>query len=254
VSFSDSQASSPIRRMKPNWIERLLRTLKLLEDDFLDRGMTPGQARRAARIAYGGVEKAKQMHRNERGYQGLAGLGMDILYTLRQWRRSPGFTLMAVLMLAFGIGATTAVFSIVEGVLLRPLPYADPGGLVVLGDDLIGSHWPKPRATAQDVRNYMRDTHSFLHLGGYQQTGLVMSSTGDPVRIAATRMSGDLFPALAVEPLLGRWFTQQEDNRNQSVAVLSYGTWRSRFHGDTGILGTKILLDRKPYLIIGVML
>lgn len=227
--------------------------LQLLEDDYLGRGMTPAEARRAARLAYGGVEKVKQLHRNERAYQGLAGLGMDVLYTLRQLRRSPGFTLMAVLMLAFGIGATTAVFSIVEGVLLRPLPYADPDHLVVLGDHLIGSHWPKPTATAADVRNYMRDTHSFIHLGGYQLTGMELSSTGDPVRIVATRMSGDLFPTLAVQPFLGRWFTQQEDDRNVPVAVLSYAAWRSRFRSDTGVIGTKILLDRKPYLVIGVM-
>jgi predicted permease len=244
--FTNSKAEAELDR-------EIAAHLQLLEDDFLDRGMTPEEARRAARRAYGGVEKVKQLHRNERAYQGLASMVMDVQYTLRQLRRSPGFTLTAIFMLAFGIGATTAVFSIVEGVLLRPLPFADPDRLVVLGDDLLGSHWTQYRATASDIRNYMRDTHSFLHLGGYQQIGIELSSTGDPVRIAATRMSGEVFPTLAVKPLMGRWFTQQEDDQNQSVAVLSYGMWRSRFHGDERILGTKILLDRKPYLVIGVM-
>lgn len=244
--FTNSQAEAELDR-------EIAAHLQLLEDDFLARGMTPKEARRAARRAYGGVEQVKQLHRNERAYQGLASTLMDVHYTLRQLRKSPGFTLTAILMLAFGIGATTAVFSIVEGVLLRPLPFADPDRLVVLGDDLIGSHYARSQVTAPDVRNYMRDTHSFLHLGGYQRIGLELSSTGDPVHLYATRMSGEVFSALDVAPLMGRWFTQQEDDQHQLVAVLSYGMWRERFHSDQKILGAKILLDRKPYLVIGVM-
>ena len=244
--FANSKAEAELDR-------EITAHLQLLEDDFLDRGMTPEEARRAARRAYGGVEQVKQLHRNERAYQGLASAVMDVQYTLRQLRKSPGFTLTAILMLAFGIGATTAVFSIVEAVLLRPLPFADPDHLVVLGDDLVGSHSARSSVTAPDIRNYMRDTHSFLHLGGYQGTAFDLSSTGDPVSVPATRMSGEVFPTLAVAPLMGRWFTQEEDDQHQLVAVLSYGMWRARFHGDEKILGTKILLDRKPYLVIGVM-
>jgi len=244
--FANSKAEAELDR-------EIAAHLQLLEDDFLDRGMTPEEARRAARCTYGGVEQMKQLHRNERAYQGLATTVMDVQYTLRQLRKSPGFTLTAILMLAFGIGATTAVFSIVEGVLLRPLPFADPNRLVVLGDDLVGSHWDQSSVTAPDIRNYMRDTHSFLHLGGYQRIGLELSSTGDPVHVDATRMSGEVFPTLAIAPLMGHWFTQREDDQHQLVAVLSYGMWRERFHGDEKILGTKILLDRKPYLVIGVM-
>ena len=244
--FANSKAEAELDR-------EIAAHLQLLEDDFLDRGVTPEEARRAARRAYGGVEQVKQLHRNERAYQGLASTVMDVQYTLRQLRKSPGFTLTAILMLAFGIGATTAVFSIVEGVLLRPLPFADPDRLVILGDDLVGSYWTQPYVTTPDIRNYMRDTHSFLHLGGYEGKGFELSGTGDPVHVNATRMSGEVFPALAVAPLLGRWFTQQEDDQHQLVAVLSYGMWRERFHGDEKILGTKLLLDRKPYLVIGVM-
>jgi hypothetical protein len=99
----------------------------------------------------------------------------------------------------------------------------------------------------------MRNTRSFLHLGGYQGTGFELSGTCDAVFVNATRMSGEVFPALGVAPLLGRWFTQQEDDQHQLVAVLSYGMWRSRFHGDEKSLGTKVLLNRIAYLVIGIM-
>jgi predicted permease len=228
--------------------------LALLEDEYLRQGMTPENARRAARLAYGGVEQAKQLHRDERTFQGLGQIPQDIRYTLRQLRRSPGFTVTAILMLALGIGATTAIFSIVEGVLLRPLPFPDPDRLVILGDE--GSHCAsctQSSVTAPDIRNYMRDTESFSHLGGYRQRLFELSGAGDPAAVNATRMSGEVFAALGVPPVLGRTFTQQEDEEGQQVAVLSYGMWRSRFHGDANVLGSKILLYRKPYIVIGVM-
>src|SRR5436309_2141528 len=196
--------------------------------------MTPEDARRAARLAYGGVEQAKQRHRDERAFQGLGQILQDARYTFRQLRKSPGFTVTAILMLALGIGATTAIFSIVEGVLLRPLPFPDPDRLVTLGDVLEGSHCAScahSSVTAPDIRNYMRDTQSFSHLGGYRQRLFELSGTGDPAAVNGTRMSGEVFAALGVPPLLGRTFTQHEDEEHQQVAVLSYGMWRSRFHG-----------------------
>jgi hypothetical protein len=177
----------------------------------------------------------------------------DLRYTLRQLRQSPGFTLTAVLTLAFGIGATTAIFSIVEGVLLRPLPFVDPGRLVTLTDVLEGAGSSVTGTTAPGIRMYTRDTHGFSGLGGYQQTGYELSGNGEPAHINASRLTASIFPVLGVSPLMGRTFTQQEDEGGQQVAVLSYQMWRSRFHGDTRILGQRILLDRKPYEIIGVM-
>jgi len=214
--------------------------LALLEDEYVRQGMTPEEARRAAKLAYGGVEQAKQRHRDERTFQGPSQIPQDIRYTFRQLRKSPGFTVTAVLMLALGIGATTAVFSIVEGVLLRPLPFPDPDRLVTLGDVLEGSHCAScahSSVTAPDIRNYMRDAQSFSHLGGYRGRLFELSGPGDPAAVNGTRMSGEVFAALGVQPLLGRTFTQQEDEEGQQVAVLSYGMWRSRFHGDANVLG-----------------
>src|SRR5438046_482084 len=247
--FADSKVEAELAR-------EIGAHLVLLEDEYLRQGMTPEDARRAARLAYGGVEQAKQRHRDERTFQGLSQIPQDVRYTLRQLRKSPGFTVTAILMLALGIGATTAIFSIVEGVLLRPLPFPDPDGLVILGDVLEGSHCAScahSSVTAPDIRNYMRDTQSFSHLGGYRQRLFELSGTGDPAAVNGTRMSGEVFAALGVPPLLGRTFTQHEDDEQHEVAVLSYGMWRSRFHGDANVLGSKILLYRKPYTVIGVM-
>lgn len=229
--------------------------LALLEEEFQSKGMSPKEARVAAKRAYGGVEQAKQLHRNERSYPVLAQTLQDIRYTLRQLRKSPGFTLTAILMLGLGIGATTAIFSIVEGVLLRPLPFPDSGRLVTVGDVLEGSNcaFCRPTVTSQDIRNYMRDTHSFTHLGGYQTNSYELSGSDRPLPVHGSRMSGEVFSALQVTPLLGRVFTQQEDDQHQPFVVLSYSLWQSRFHGDAKVLGSKILLDRKPYIVIGVM-
>src|SRR6185312_9841187 len=132
--------------------------LALLEDEYLRQGMNPEDARRAARVAYGGVEQAKQLHRDERAFQGLEQILQDTRYTFRLLRKSPGFTV-------------TAILSIFEGVLLRPLGFPDPERLVTLGDVLEGSHCEScahSSVTAPDIRNYMRDTQSFSHLGGYR--------------------------------------------------------------------------------------
>lgn len=180
----------------------------------------------------------------------------DLRLTVRQLRQSPGFTLTAVLMLAFGIGATTAIFSIVDGVLLRPLPFADPGRLVTLGDHVEGTNWgehdPGP-VTGPEVLTYQRETHAFQSLGGFGYASYELSGIGEPAQIAAARMTPSMFTVLGVAPLMGRVFTAQEDTQKVQVAVLSYATWKSRFNGDPHVLGTKILLDRKPYLVIGVM-
>jgi predicted permease len=180
----------------------------------------------------------------------------DLRFAMRQLRKSPGFTATAVLMLAFGIGATTAIFSIVEGVLLRPLPFPNPDRLVVLGDHLqgvdVGGHG-EVGVTVPDIRAYTRDTKGFSALGGYGYAAYELSGAGKPTQVNAARLTAGVFSALAVAPQHGRVFTADETEHSQQVAVLSYAIWQDRFHGDKQILGSKILLDRKPYVVIGVM-
>jgi putative ABC transport system permease protein len=149
---------------------------------------------------------------------------------------------------------TTAIFSIVEGVLLRPLPFKDSARLQVLTHRLQGAKLDgngEAGVTAPDIVAYTRDTHSFESLGGYNSTAYELSGFGEPAQINASKLSG--LPALAVAPLLGRFFTAQEAEEDQQLAILSYPTWQHRFQGDPRILGSNILLDRKPYVVIGVM-
>jgi predicted permease len=180
----------------------------------------------------------------------------DLKLAFRQLLKSPGFTATAVLMLAFGIGATTAIFSIVEGVLLRPLPFPDSGKVVVLADRIQGFEVGgngEAGVTTPEIRQYTRDTHSFAGLGGYEYIGYELSGNGQPVKVSAARMTPGVFTALGVTPYMGRVFTEEETEHSQPVVVLSYATWKTRFHGDSQVLNTKVLLDRKPYLVIGVM-
>jgi predicted permease len=180
----------------------------------------------------------------------------DLRVAVRRLAKAPGFSCAAVLMLTLGIGATTGIFSIVEGVLLRPLPFPQPQSLVVLSDTLRGVKTggdDEVGVTPQDIENYTRDTHSFASLGGYRHADYELSGAGEPAQINAARMTGGVFPALDVAPLMGRFFTQQEDEQKAPVVVLSYELWQKRFHADPHVLGSKILLDRKPYVVIGVM-
>jgi predicted permease len=215
----------------------------------VENGVPLEEARRLTRLKFGAPERVKEKVREVR----IGGAGWhELRIPLRRLLNSPGFTTAGVLMLAFGIGVTTAMFSVVEGVLLRPLPFPHPERLVELSDIIQGSNG-ESGVTAPDIRAYVRNTHSFDALGGYQQVDYELSGIGEPARVRAARMSAGVFPALGIAPLLGRVFTQQEDDQREQVAVISDTLWRNRLHGDAQVLGTKVFLNRKPYTVIGVM-
>jgi len=186
----------------------------------------------------------------------MQGMASDLRLIGRQLRKSPGFAVTAVLMLAFGIGATTAIFSIVEGVLLRPLPFADPDRLVVLGDTVPGINMGSSGhigVTLPQIFTYERETRGFAAQGGFEQADYEFSGAGAPAQIRAARVTASIFPLLGVAPLMGRTFTQQEDDDSHRITVISYAMWRSHFSRDPKVLGRKIELNRKTYEIIGVM-
>jgi predicted permease len=181
----------------------------------------------------------------------MNGLAHDLRLALRQLLKSPGFTFTIVLTLALGIGATTAIFSLVEGILLRPLPFSDPDRLVRLGDHLGGG--AGLGVTAREISIYQNAASAFSSVGGYRETAYELSGGARPEQVNAARMTATAFSTLGVEPILGRVFTAQEDQAHQPLAVIGYALWMNRFHRDNNVVGKSIDLDRKAYTVIGVM-
>jgi predicted permease len=175
----------------------------------------------------------------------------DLRFAFRRLRTTPGLTLTVILTLALGIGATTAIFSLVEGVLLRPLPFSHPDRLVALGDHLrSGGNLP---VTAREIGTYSNATSAFSSLGGYIGAGYELSGGTLPEEIFGARLTAGVFPTLGVTPILGRIFTPEEEDRHQPLAVISYALWLNRYGRDPQVLGNSVVLDRKTYTIIGVM-
>ncbi len=182
----------------------------------------------------------------------------DLRYALRQLGKSPGFTLTAVLTLALGIGATVAIFSMMYGILLRPLPYKNPSRLFVLSDRLqgvpTGNASGEVGVTGSDIAAYKHNTSTFDSLGVLQfRWPMQLAEGGQTMPLNTTPMDADMFPTLGISPLIGRVFTRREVDDNQEVVILSYAVWKNNFHGDVKTLGRKIILDRDPYIVIGVM-
>ena len=230
--------------------------LTLLADDFERRGMSPEEAMSAARRAYGGVEQAKQAHRDERSLLWIEQTKQDLRFGLRQLSRSPGFTTTAVLTLALGIGACTAIFSLVNAVLLRSLPYGDPSQLVYL-------YTPNPRYDIPpedfgpaygDFYDVKRESRSIQHMTTFDQSMLSLAGQGSAQRVSAARVDDDFFQTMQADPQIGRAITP-DDNQpgHERVAVISHALWQSMFGSTSDILRRSLVLDGKGYQIVGVM-
>ncbi len=180
----------------------------------------------------------------------------DLRYAMRQLRKSPGFTLTAVLTLALGIGATTAIFTLVFDVLLKPLPYTLPGQLTVMEEQVAEFRdiYPTLPMSANHFVSWQRNSHSFQSMAVMEEELMPLGSGGRPRQISVLRTTPGLFSVLDVAPQLGRAFTPEEAQPGRErVAVLLYGVWRQQFQGDPGILGKTITLNGFPYAVIGVM-
>ena len=176
----------------------------------------------------------------------------DLRYAIRRLVKNPGFTVVAVLTLALGIGANTAIFSVVNGVLLRPLPYPESERLVGLFHVAEGRRAPLSGPTFFDITTL---SQTLSHAAAVTQSRVILTGRGEPVRLDGAQVSGSLFSVLGVQPILGRGL-HPNDNRtgaNHSVVVLSYGLWEQRFGADTGMIGRKIALDGVATEVVGVM-
>jgi putative ABC transport system permease protein len=177
----------------------------------------------------------------------------DLRHAIRTLRRHPGFCVIVVLTLGFGIGINTATFSIVNAVLIRPLGFAEPERLVALHERLAGVSLEGNPFSPPDFLDVERDQRSFEGVAAYVNLPLELSGSGDPIRLDAAKVSANTFAVLGVTPLLGRGFTADEDRPGVDVAVLSWSLWQTRYGGDGAIVGRTVTLDRRPYTVVGVM-
>jgi putative ABC transport system permease protein len=177
----------------------------------------------------------------------------DVRYALRNLRRNPGFTTVAALALAVGIGANAAVFTIVNGVLLRALPYANPAELIAIFEKIPGAPVDKFDFSAPDFEIVRDNARSFAGMFAYRSSTFELSGTGESERVIGTRISPEMFGVLGVSPLIGRALTSEDDRSNANVVVISHRLWTRVFGRDPSVLGRTLALDRQPYTIVGVM-
>lgn len=176
----------------------------------------------------------------------------DLRYTARTLRRTPGFTLTAILVTALGVGATTAAFSITDHVLIRPLPFRDWQRLVRIWEAPEG--YSSQEASPPTYRDWRRMSKSFETMGAFTTASMNLIGQGEPERLEGVLVSAEVLPILGMQPVIGRLFTSADDRTESSpTLLLSYGLWQRRFNGDAGILGKKVILDDVPYEVIGVM-
>ncbi len=227
--------------------------LAMLQEDFERRGLSSEEAKQAARRAYGGVEQAKELQREARSFVLIEHLVNDVRYGGRNLLRTPGFTAVAVIALALGIGANTAIFSVVNAVLLRPLAYKDADRLVT-----VLHYGTGPVATANYI-DWRDQSRSFEAMGAADSWGANLTnsdpSDSNPAeRLLGLKVTQNLLPLLGIEPLLGRLFVRGEDQEGADhEAILSYPFWQRRFNRDPNVLGKPIILNGEAYIVVGVM-
>ena len=211
---------------------------------YVKSGMSEAEALRRARLQFGGLDQIKDECREVRGITFVETLAQDSRYAVRSLLRSPAFTVCAVLTLALGIGSNTAIFSVVNAVLLNPLPYPNP-------QELLAARHNDSRPNLKDIQ---RQTNSFSSSGGVNIEPMEFTSNGEPMRIHAAYVDAGLLPTLGVQPMLGRWIAPNEDLEGGPRNVLvSYPFWRDFLGSDSNILGKAIRLSGNSYTVIGVM-
>jgi putative ABC transport system permease protein len=222
-------------------------------NDLERSGIARAEAERRARLEFGGYEKFKEECREAIGAHFIETMIQDVRYGLRMLRKSPGFTAVAVLTLALGIGATTAIFSVVDAVLIRDLPFRDPARLVALfqtPDKMTGlMGWA---ADGPDILDWQRDSHSFSGIAASLLDGANITGGRIPQHVNGEKVTANYFDLLGVQAAIGRTFSPSDEQTDQKEVVMSYALWRTSFGGQD-ILGRSIALDGEPFTVIGIM-
>jgi predicted permease len=224
-------------------------------NDLIAQGHSPDEAWRQARLALGGPEQIKENCRDARGTRWLDDFSQDVRFALRMLRKNPGFAVVALLTLALGVGATTVMFTVVNGVLLKPLPYPEPNELVAVHghtETWNTKIYGEQNVAYPDFLDLQRDAHS-LDLAGALFNDATLSEPGQPEYVDLHEISSNLFSVLRVNLLRGRAFLPEEDRHGAApVMILGYAFWQQHFGGSPTVLGSSVVLDRKRYTVVGI--
>jgi putative ABC transport system permease protein len=219
----------------------------------IQRGMSLAEARRQARLSVGGIEPLKEDCREARLGRTIEVLAQDVRYGLRVLRKNPGYASATIVTLALGIGANTAIFSLIYGVFLRPLPYRDGGQLVVLHQNVTKSHVNDIGFSPLEVADYTEHNHTLDGVVEHHSMTFLLLGKDTAERVATSVVSVNFFDVLGVKPLLGRTFLPSDDNRTSAVLVLSYQYWQGHQGGDPNIVGKVFQMNNMPHTVIGVL-
>lgn len=243
------------RRLEGELDSELRHHLELQVDDYMKAGMTEADARRRAAVEFGGVELAKEECRDERRLPVLEAVALDLRYALRALRRNPNFSLIAVLTLALGIGATTVMFSIVNGILLQPLPYPEQDRLVELVHEAPGIGIDELFASPAIYFAYRDHSETFesVALWDWDSSPVTVTGYGEPEAVQSVEVTHEVLAILGVDPVMGRIFTEADDLPGSTpTAVVSYGYWQTHF-GGSDELGQTLVVEGIPRQVIGVL-
>jgi len=228
--------------------------LDLLTEEKVSKGMAPEEARRAARLELGGVEQVKEQARDVRVGAWMETVFQDLRYGIRVLRNNTGFSALVVLTLALGIGANTAIFSVVYGVLLKPLPYAHGGQLVVLHQQTPHAHLDNVPFSVKEMFDYRDQNHTLDAVVEYHSMVFLLLGDDSAERVQTAVVSANFFDVLGVKPLLGRSFLASDETQNaDAVLILSYEYWQSHHGGDPNIVGKVFHMNNRPHTVIGVL-
>ncbi|HEX3436569.1 MAG TPA: ABC transporter permease [Pseudacidobacterium sp.] len=238
--------------------EEMAAHLEMAIEENMQRGMSAEEARRRALVQFGGIQQARERHRESRGLPWLDVLLQDLRFTFRTLRRDRGFAFVAVLILGLGIGANIVVFSVVNTILLRPLPFRDPQRLVRIVEKEAGTNESARTYTADATQDFQEQNRSFQSVSGYFAfTGpdnFKLVGNGQPVPVTGILVADAFFQTLGVEPSLGRLFRPEEFVKHaQPVALLSYPFWKRQFGSDRSIIGKAINLSNTSVTVIGIL-
>jgi predicted permease len=220
--------------------------------DLVARGCDPDEARRQARLAFGGPQQVKEECRDVRGTRWLEDLSQDLRYAVRTLRQRPGFAAVALLTLGLGIGATTVMFTVVNGVVLKPLSYPEPDRLVTLNGrtEKYGEQWGFSYPEFLDCQ---RQSNSLGSMAAWTYSGATLSEPGEAEYVAGREISSELFPMLGISLPKGRGFLPEEDRPGAApVIIISYGLWQRRYSASPAAIGSSIVFDGKSYTVVGI--